>query len=94
MNNKARLEMEIACKQMKEALDKFNEMNLLVKESLSHMEEANATSINSNAACYQEIKRQIMSEYGILMDAIDILNLAFNGPKIKSMVSSNRDNKD
>ncbi|MFM6191171.1 MAG: hypothetical protein ACKPEN_01990 [Planktothrix sp.] len=88
MNEKALAEMNMALNQMSQAFDKFQEMQKLLKDSYSHFQESNATSVNRNAACYQQMQQNVEQVYQDLFKAKENLNQQFNHPTIQSMIQS------
>ncbi len=88
MNEKALTEMNMAINQMFQAFDKCQEMQKLLKDSYSHFQESNATSVNRNAACYQEVQKTVEQAYQDLFKATENLNQQFNHPTIQSMIQS------
>ena len=88
MNEKALTEMNMAINQMFQAFDKCQAMQKLLKDSYSHFQESNATSVNRNAACYQEVQKTVEQAYQDLFKATENLNQQFNHPTIQSMIQS------
>ncbi|CAD5988415.1 hypothetical protein PCC9214_05377 (plasmid) [Planktothrix tepida] len=88
MNEKALAEMNMAMNQMLQALEKCQEMQKLLNDSYSHFQESSATSVNRNAACYQQIQQTVEQAYQGLFKAAENLNQQFSHPTIQRMIQS------
>ncbi|VXD17424.1 hypothetical protein PL8927_60024 [Planktothrix serta PCC 8927] len=88
MNEKALTEINMAINQMFQAFDKCQEMQKLLKDSYSHFQESNATSVNRNAACYQQIQQTVEQAYQDLFKVAENLNQQFSHPPIQRMIQS------
>lgn len=88
MNEKALTEMNMAMNQMSQAFNKCQEMQKLLNDSYSHFQEANATSVNRNATCYQQIQQTVEQAYEGLFKAVETLNQQFSHPTIQRMIQS------